>query len=94
MPLLGVQNPQQDYAVGRSLFDAQPGRVLLAGDWDRLAFLGEQYKVVLPFTSGSFTTLQASHADDRPLQDSSRVLQSQLPQIQIEMRDMRRFLAH
>lgn len=94
MPLLGVQNPQQDYAVGRSLFDAQPGRVLLAGDWDRLAFLGEQYKVVLPFTSGSFTALQASHADDRPLQDSSRVLQSQLPQIQIEMRDLRRFLAH
>jgi membrane-anchored protein YejM (alkaline phosphatase superfamily) len=94
MPLLGVQNPQQDYAVGRSLFDAQPGRVLLAGDWDRLAFLGEQYKVVLPFTSGSFTALQASHADDRPLQESSRVLQSQLPQIQIEMRDLRRFLAH
>ncbi len=94
MPLLGVQNPQQDYAVGHSLFDAQPGRVLLAGDWDRLAFLSEQYKVVLPFTSGSFTALQASHADDRPLQDSSRVLQSQLPKIQIEMRDLRRFLAH
>lgn len=94
MPLLGVENPPQDYAVGRSLFDAQPGRVLLAGDWDRLAFLSEQYKVVLPFTSGSFTALQASHADDRRLKDSSRVLQQQLPLIQTQMRDLRRFLAH
>lgn len=94
LPLLGVQNPQQDYSIGRSLFDAKPGRLLLAGDWDRLAFLGDQYKVVLPFTSGSFTALQASKADDSLLPDSSQVLQSKLPLIQSEIRSLRRFLAH
>ena len=94
LPLLGVQNPQQDYSIGRSLFDAKPGRLLLAGDWDRLAFLGDQYKVVLPFTSGSFTALQASKADDSLLPDSSQVLQSKLPMIQSEIRSLRRFLAH
>lgn len=94
LPLLGVKNPHQDYSIGRSLFDAKPGRLLLAGDWDRLAFLGDQYKVVLPFTSGSFTALQASKADDSLLPDSSQVLQSKLPMIQSEIRSLRRFLAH
>lgn len=94
MPLLGVKNPHQDYSIGRSLFDAKPGRLLLAGDWDRLAFLGDQYKVVLPFTSGSFTALQASKADDSLLPDSSQVLQHKLPLIQSEIRSLRRFLAH
>lgn len=94
LPLLGVQNPKQDYSIGRSLFDAKPGRLLLAGDWNRLAFLGDQYKVVLPFTSGSFTALQTSKADDNLLPDSSRVLQNTLPLIQSEIRSLRRFLAH
>jgi membrane-anchored protein YejM (alkaline phosphatase superfamily) len=94
LPLLGVKNPKQDYSIGRSLFDAKPGRLLLAGDWDRLAFLGDQYKVVLPFTSGSFTALQTSKADDNLLPDSSRVLQNTLPLIQSEIRSLRRFLAH
>lgn len=94
LPLLGVQNPSQDYAVGRSLFSAQPNRLLLAGDWDRLAFLGEQHKLVLPFTSGSFVGLDVSHADDRQVLDSSKVLQNKLPAIQAEMSSLRRFLAH
>ena len=94
LPLLGVKNPKQDYSIGRSLFDAEPGRLLLAGDWDRLAFLGDQYKVVVPFTSGSFTALQTSKADDNLLPDSSQVLQNTLPLIQNEIRSLRRFLAH
>lgn len=94
LPLLGVKNPKQDYSIGRSLFDAEPGRLLLAGDWDRLAFLGDKYKVVVPFTSGSFTALQTSKADDNLLPDSSQVLQNTLPLIQSEIRSLRRFLAH
>ncbi|MNF29603.1 Inner membrane protein YejM [compost metagenome] len=94
LPLLGVQNPSQDYAIGHSLFAPQKDRLLLAGDWDRLAFLGEQYKLVLPFTSGSFVGMDVSHADDRQVGNSAKVLQSKLPLIQVEMGSLRRFLAH
>lgn len=94
MPLLGVQNPTQDYAIGRSLFDPKPGRLLVCGDWDRLAFFGEDYKVVLPFKSGSFASLDISRADnDGEVGDRSSVLQSRLPTIQTEMSSLRRFLA-
>jgi membrane-anchored protein YejM (alkaline phosphatase superfamily) len=94
LPLLGVQNPAHDYSIGQSLFSPSAPRLLLAGDWDRLAFLGERHKVVLPFTSGSFTALQASSADDRRLNDAGAVLQRALPQIQAELQGIRRFLAH
>lgn len=94
LPLLGVQNPSQDYAVGHSLFAPQADRLLLAGDWDRLAFLGEQYKLVLPFTSGSFAGMDVSQADDRRVSDHASVLQHKLPLIQVEMSSLRRFLAH
>ena len=94
LPLLGVQNPGQDYAIGHSLFQPKADRLLLAGDWDRLAFLGEQYKLVLPFTSGSFVGMDVSHANDRQVSNSAKVLQSKLPLIQAEMGSLRRFLAH
>ena len=94
LPLLGVQNPSHDYAVGHSLFAAQADRLLLAGDWDRLAFLGEQYKLVLPFASGSFVGMHVSQADDRQVSDRASVLQHKLPLIQVEMSGLRRFLAH
>lgn len=94
MPMLGVRNPMQDYSIGQSLFAPRAPRLLVAGDWDRLAFLGEQHKVVLPFTSGSFTAVQASRADDSVLSDTSSVLQRAMPQIQSELLSIRRFLAH
>lgn len=94
LPLLGVQNPSSDYAIGYSLFQPQPDRLLLAGDWDRLAFLGEQYKTVLPFTSGSFVSMNVSHADDRQINNSASVLQHKLPLIQDHMSNLRRFLGH
>ncbi|WXL24849.1 sulfatase-like hydrolase/transferase [Ectopseudomonas mendocina] len=93
MPLLGVKNPAQQYSIGYSLFNPQPRRTLLAGDWDRLAFMTEQYKLVLPFSSGSFDALQATSADDKPVENTDEVLQKNLPQIQEQMRTLRGFLA-
>ena len=93
MPLLGVRNPSQDYAIGRSLFEPQADRLLPAGDWDRLAFMGEQYKLVLPFTSGSFIGIEARDAQDREVADDSAYLRGRLPLIQSELGRFRRFLA-
>ncbi len=94
LPLLGVQNPSQDYGIGVSLFELPPHRMLIAGDWDRLAFLGEDYKLVMPFSSGSFTAMQVTGADDGALADTASVLRAKLPGIQAEMSGLRRFLAH
>ncbi|MDP2745928.1 sulfatase-like hydrolase/transferase [Pseudomonas sp.] len=94
LPLLGVNNPPRDYSIGQSLFKPSTKRMLIAGDWDRLAFMDGQHKVVLPFSSGSFTAMQTSHADDRPIVDASRLLPLAMPVIRSELQGIRRFLAH
>ncbi|MDH1261410.1 sulfatase-like hydrolase/transferase [Pseudomonas sp. GD03944] len=94
LPLLGVQNPSHDYSIGQSLFAPTANRLLIAGDWDRLAFISEQSKIVLPFSSGKFSGMQASQANDRPLLDPAAVLQRSMPLIQSELQSLRRFLAH
>lgn len=94
LPLLGVNNPARDYGIGQSLFAPTPDRLLLAGDWSHLAFLGEQSKLVLPFGSGSFSALQLTHADDRPPLDPDTWLAVKLPRVQAQMATLRRFLAH
>lgn len=94
LPLLGVNNPARDYGIGQSLFAPTPDRLLLAGDWSHLAFLGEQSKLVLPFGSGSFSALQLTHADDRTPLDPDTWLAVKLPRVQAQMATLRRFLAH
>lgn len=94
LPLLGVQNPAHQYGIGHSLFDPKPGRHLIAGDWDRLAFISEEHKVVLPFATGNFTALQATRADDLALPNAMQVVQQTLPSIRSQLQGIRRFMAH
>lgn len=94
LPLLGVKNTAADYSIGRSLLEPKSDRLLLAGDWDRLTFLGEKYKVVLPFSSNSFVSTQIFQANDETVESKSEALQQSLPRVQAEMADLRRFMAH
>lgn len=94
LPLLGVQNPAHEYGIGQSLFAPKPGRHLIAGDWDRLAFIDEDHKVVLPFAAGNFTAMQALQANDRLLPNAMQVIQQTLPAIRSQLQGVRRFMAH
>lgn len=94
LPLLGVQNEASDYGIGRSLFQPNDKRDLAAGDWDRLAFLGPDFKVVMPFTSGSFTGMQVTTSDDQDVAKKESVLSRKLPVIQRQLSEYRQFLAH
>ncbi|MGP3790952.1 sulfatase-like hydrolase/transferase [Pseudomonas sp. B392_1p] len=94
LPLLGVQNPGRDYSIGHSLFEPKANRTLIAGDWDRLAFIDEHHKVVVPFANGNFTAMQASQANDNALPNPMQVVQQLLPVIRTELQGFRRFMAH
>ncbi|KRW62559.1 sulfatase-like hydrolase/transferase [Pseudomonas sp. TTU2014-080ASC] len=93
LPLLGVTNPPEQYSIGYSLFNPQPRRTLMAGEWDSLAFMTEQYKLVVPFSSANFDALKITDANDSDTQDPQAVLQQLLPQVQEQMRSLRNFLA-
>jgi membrane-anchored protein YejM (alkaline phosphatase superfamily) len=49
LPLLGVKNPPRDYSQGGNLLAPDFHRAYaVAADWNRIAYLGADYKITLP----------------------------------------------
>jgi membrane-anchored protein YejM (alkaline phosphatase superfamily) len=74
MPLLGVKNPPADYSQGTDLLAADFHRdYAVAADWNRIAYLGDDFKVSFPINALGAVRNEATDGDDRPLADSSGV---------------------
>ena len=74
LPLLGVKNPAQDYAQGKSLFDDSPRDYLVSSDWSSLAIIDDEHKIRLPLTSSGVLRNDVTTADDVPIEDSGAVI--------------------
>jgi len=94
LPRFGVTNPPSDYGVGQSLFERSADRRLVVGDWDRLGFLGPEYKLVLPFAGDGLNDLQVSGADDQPIADQAGALRAELAQARAQLKQYKRFVRH
>lgn len=74
MPLLGVKNPPTDYSNGYDLLAPDFHRdYAVAADWNRIAYLGDDFKVSFPINALGAVRNEATDGDDRPLADSSGV---------------------
>lgn len=71
MPLLGVTTPAREFSDGMNLFVPDHSRYRTAGNWDKLARMDEQFKVVLPIGQGSLTGATFTTANDQPLPDEA-----------------------
>ncbi len=77
MPLLGVKNPPGDYSNGFNLLTADFHRdYAVAADWNRVAYLGENFKVSFPVNALGAIRNQVTDGDDRPLKNSQEVIQA------------------
>ncbi len=77
MPLLGVKNPPSDYSHGYDLL--APGfhrDYAVAADWNRIAYIGNDFKVSFPVNALGAIRNEVSDGDDRPLADSSGVIKA------------------
>lgn len=92
LPQLGVTNPPSDYGVGRDLFARADARRLVVGDWDRLAFLGPEYKLVVPFARPGFSPVEVRRANDQPAADQATALRAELAEARPELQSFGRFL--
>lgn len=71
LPLLGVRNPPSDYSVGQSLLDPAYRRdYAVAGDWNRIAYIGNELKISFPVNATGAVKNEMTDGDDRPLDDS------------------------
>ncbi|EKF76144.1 hypothetical protein A11A3_01580 [Alcanivorax hongdengensis A-11-3] len=91
MPLLGVGNPAQDYAIGQSLHRASPDRYRLVASWDALAYVGPNYKVAMPLKAGGLSEMTVSTADDKPVADTGQVMAQLQARLVAVLEDLSRF---
>lgn len=71
LALLGVRNPPRDYSMGHNLLAPDFHRdYAVAADWNRLAYLGMDYKVAFPINAtGAAARDEVTDGNDRPLAD-------------------------
>lgn len=77
MPLLGVKNPPSDYSHGYDLLAPGYHRdYAVAADWNRIAYIGGDFKVSFPVNALGAIRNEVTDGDDRPLADSSGVIRA------------------
>lgn len=91
MPMMGVTNPVEDYALGRDLHDASSDRYRLSASWDAVAYLGPDYKVAMPLAAGGLFEMSVARADDRPVADAGPVIGRLRDRLAAVLDDLSRF---
>lgn len=71
MPLLGVTNPKGDYSTGINLFERKARDHVYIADWDNIAYIDADVKIVQPTGSKAFFMKKVSTRNDQPLVGAS-----------------------
>ncbi|GAB1394537.1 sulfatase-like hydrolase/transferase [Rhodocyclaceae bacterium] len=93
LPLLGVRNPPEDYSMGKNLLAADFHRdYAVAADWNRIAYLGTNYKVAFPVNAtGAAIRDEVTDNEDHPVADPAAVKTSIRAAMLEMMRNLTRF---
>jgi membrane-anchored protein YejM (alkaline phosphatase superfamily) len=67
MPLLGVQNPVSDYALGYNLMGNEVRPYAYISDWNRIAYKDNDKKITIPINIGGFTGSNITGGHDEVL---------------------------
>ncbi|NMG28488.1 sulfatase-like hydrolase/transferase [Aromatoleum evansii] len=95
MPLLGVQNPAEDYSLGHDLLAPDFHRdYAVVADWNRLAYIGNDYKVTFPINAIGAVRNEATDGDDRPLASADGAIASIRSAMVEIMANLARFSRH
>ena len=93
LPLLGVRNPATDYSLGQNLLDPAYHRdYAVAGDWNSIAYLGDDFKIAFPVNAAGAVKNEVTDGDDRALSDSAKVKVAIRPVMVEMMKNLTRFI--
>ena len=92
LPLLGVRNPASDFSLGFNLLDSNYHRdFAVAGDWNRIAYIGNDFKVSFPMTAAGAVRKEATDGEDWPLANTNVARQAIQPAMVEIMSNLNRF---
>ena len=93
LPLLGVRNPATDYSLGQNLLDPAYHRdYAVAGDWNRIAYLGDDFKIAFPVNAAGAVKNEVTDGDDRAFADAAKVKVAIRPVMVEMMKNLTRFI--
>lgn len=92
LPLLGVRNDPADYSQGKNLLATDFHRnYAVAADWNRIAYLGADYKVAFPYNASGAGRDEVTDGDDMPISDPARARAAIRPAALEIMQNLSRF---
>ncbi len=94
LPLLGVTNPASDYSLGHNLLSGYHRRHTVIADWSRVAYVEQDYKVIIPFKRAGFIQTKVTTGDDQEIKDTSAFLSEHKDIIPSLMRELSLFKQH
>lgn len=71
MPLLGVQNPVSDYALGYNLMGNEVRPYTYISDWSRITYKDNDKKITIPISIGGFTGSNITGGHDEVLSNAA-----------------------
>ncbi len=75
MPILGVSNPKSDYSIGINLLSDETREHVYIADWDKLAYVDKDVKIVQPVNGKALFMQKISTMQDKPiLGDAAKVM--------------------
>ena len=92
LPLLGVKNPSSDYSLGSNLLAPDFKRpYAVAADWNRIAYLGSDYKLTVPVNVTGALRNEATDGNDMPVVNQKLAKQAVQPAMAEIMVNLARF---
>jgi membrane-anchored protein YejM (alkaline phosphatase superfamily) len=93
MPLLGVSNSSNDYAIGYNLFADEKRTHTYISDWDKVTYVDDEVKITQPVNGKSFALVKASKANDESLSVEERkvMLEKKQPAMLQLVKDLGKF---
>ena len=94
LPLLGVTNPAADYSLGHDLLSGYHRLYTVITDWSRVAYVGKDYKVIIPYKRAGFIQTRITTRDDQEIKDTRGFLAEHKDIIPRLMRELSLFKQH
>ena len=94
LPLLGVTNPAADYSMGHDLLSGYHRQYTVITDWSRVAYVGKDYKVIIPYKRAGFIQTRITTKDDQEIKDTRAFLAEHKDVIPRLMRELSLFKQH
>jgi uncharacterized protein len=92
LPLLGVENPVDDYGLGHDLLADEESPYVVTASWTHIGYIDSQFKYYIPIETGLNAKNILTDKTDQPIADDKAFLETHRAQVMELLNKQRRFM--